>query len=173
MLCSGACSSTISRRLTNFLGVIDNMEAAATPETRHFLDYWRVIRARKETIIAVALMIIVAGLLITLSLPKKYRASVRMAISQVEADVPLEQMRSGEMWHNPFFMKTQLEIIQSQLVLDEVVKNLGLRERFAQARRVPTISDVDARNELRGSLKVDSYLDTNIIEIKVYRTCLP
>ena len=41
-------------------------------ETLHFLDYWRVIRSRKEIVIAVSLLVIMTGILFTYAMPKVY-----------------------------------------------------------------------------------------------------
>lgn len=43
----------------------------------HFLDYWRVIRSRKEVILAVTLLVVLTGTGVTFMLPKKYAATVR------------------------------------------------------------------------------------------------
>ena len=136
-------------------------------DTRQFLEYWQVLRARKEIVIGVTLMVVVAGVLITISLPKVYMASTRMTVTRVAADVPVFENRETDTWYNPFYLKTQLEIVRSQKVMDRVIENLGLQKRFAGNRSPLSLSA--ARKELLGSVKVQPYLDTNIIKVDVYR----
>ena len=138
-------------------------------DARHFLDYWRVLRSRKETVIAVALMIIIAGLLITISLPKRYAAHTRITVTRVTADVAVFRADQGDSWYNPFYLKTQIEVIQSQRVLNKVINDLGLCQKFAAARKVPNLSVAHTRRELLGNMRVTSFLDTNIIKVEVSR----
>ena len=53
----------------------------------HFLDYWRVIRSRKEVILAVLLLVVVTGTSFTLTLPKKYMADARILVRDDSLDV--------------------------------------------------------------------------------------
>ena len=46
----------------------------------HFLDYWRVIRSRKELILSVAFLVILTGTIYTLLLPNTYSSSSRISI---------------------------------------------------------------------------------------------
>ena len=48
----------------------------------HFLDYWRVIRSRKEVILAVMLLVVVTGTGVTLMLPKQYAADARILVRE-------------------------------------------------------------------------------------------
>lgn len=145
------------------------METAS--ERRHFLEYWRVLQSRKEIVIAVTLTIVIAGWLVTLSMPKTYMASTRIAVRNVAADLPaFPGAQDYEPQYNPFFLKTQIEMIKSQLVLDKVISNLGLQDRFAKARRMPMgMTTADTRRELLQCMRVTCFLDTNIIKIDVYR----
>jgi len=40
--------------------------------TLHFLDYWRVIRSRKEIVMAVFFLVVITGTAYTFTLPKIY-----------------------------------------------------------------------------------------------------
>ena len=50
-------------------------------DTLHFLDYWRIMRSRKEIIIAVSLLVVLSGIVITLAMPKVYMASVVISVA--------------------------------------------------------------------------------------------
>ncbi len=53
----------------------------------HFLDYWRVVRDRKEVILAVALLTIVTGTAYTLMMPKKFTATTQLEVREDAMDV--------------------------------------------------------------------------------------
>jgi polysaccharide biosynthesis transport protein len=137
----------------------------------HFLDYWRVISSRKEIVIAVFLLVVMAGVLVTFQLPKVYEASVVIQVKEETPDVALFQPeRYG---FDPLFLRTQFQIIQSTPVLEEVVQNLNLAETMGKAEnlygRISNQELVDwTVKMLSKRMKVQQYRDTNLIEIKMY-----
>ena len=72
----------------------------------HFLDYWRVIRSRKEIILAVVLLVTLTGVAYTLALPKTYMAKAQIEVREDMLDDPIFEGRNISIY-NPFFMKTQ------------------------------------------------------------------
>lgn len=146
---------------------------ATEPESEsalHFLDYWRVIRSRKEIILAVVLLVVLTGMMYTFTLPKIYMSSARISIREDAMDVDVFE-RQYTSSYNPFFLKTQFEIIQSKPILYEVIQNLGLMQRWASAYGAEggSLSKEDAYMLLRRSLKVVPYRDTSLIDIQAYR----
>ncbi len=100
-------------------------------QTLHFLDYWRVVRDRKEVILAVALLTIVTGTAYTLMMPNKYTATTRLEVREDAMDVdPFYDRQSARMGFNPFFLMTQEKIMQSRPVLTEVIRNLNLQKAW-------------------------------------------
>ncbi|HPG00587.1 MAG TPA: polysaccharide biosynthesis tyrosine autokinase [Kiritimatiellia bacterium] len=136
----------------------------------HFLDYWRVIRSRKEVILAVMLLVVVTGTGVTLMLPKQYAADARILVREDNMDVDVfeRQMPQG---YNPFFLRTQYEIIQSRQILYQVINNLNLQQVWGEKNNEDgsPIGREDAYITLRSSVKVQQYRDTSIIAIIVYR----
>ena len=136
----------------------------------HFLDYWRVIRSRKEVILAVMLLVVVTGTGVTLMLPKQYAADARILVREDNMDVDVfeRQMPTG---YNPFFLRTQYEIIQSRQILYQVINNLNLQQVWGEKQNEDgsPIGREDAYLALRGSVKVQQYRDTSIIAIVVFR----
>ncbi len=139
-------------------------------ETLHFLDYWRIICARKEIVISVALLVILTGVIVTISLPKVYMASCVIEVKEETPDVPVfspEMIR-----YNPLFLRTQFEIIQSRPVIEEVVRKLNLTDKLASAcgyAFLPPDAALDRTVRLiSGNLKVQQYRDTNLIEVQIY-----
>ena len=108
---------------------------AETPqETAHFMDYWRMIKSRKEVVISVFLFVVLAGVVITLSLPKVYMASTRIAVRQEITVTPFKQQQQQQVMslYDMYFLRTQFEIIQSRPILYEVMRNLRLQEEFCK-----------------------------------------
>ncbi|MCF7838616.1 MAG: polysaccharide biosynthesis tyrosine autokinase [Candidatus Marinimicrobia bacterium] len=138
-------------------------------ETTHFLDYWRVVRARKEIIIAVAILVVLTGSAVTFMLPRIFMAQARILVRQDEMALDVFS-RQPVMGFSPFFMRTQYEVIQSRPMLNEVVRNLDLQVVWGKTRGDGTpLSREAALRELRGSLKVEQYRETSLIAINVYR----
>jgi succinoglycan biosynthesis transport protein ExoP len=140
--------------------------------TIHFLDYWRVIRARKEIVIAVFLLIVLAGVALTLTMPKVYEASALVLVQQEIPDLPVFQQE--RLHYDPLFLRTQLEIIQSDPILEEVIKRQGLERKLSEALGLTGIS-ADKITKIvfkivSDSLKVQHYRDTSLIEIRISYT---
>jgi len=139
-------------------------------DTLHFLDYWRVIRARKEIVMAVSLLVVAAGIVITLSLPKVYMASCIIQVTKEAPDVPV--FRDEAIRYDPLFLRTQFEIIQSGPVIEETVRRLGLHDKLRKAWGLfnETEEKVFMRTVkfLTRKMKVQQYRDTDLIEIRVY-----
>ncbi|MDD3604384.1 MAG: polysaccharide biosynthesis tyrosine autokinase [Kiritimatiellae bacterium] len=135
----------------------------------HFLDYWRVIRSRKEVILAVTLLVVLTGTGVTFMLPKKYAATVRILVRQDATDIDVFE-RQFSAAYNPFFLRTQYEIIKSKPILYEVIRNLNLQEiwgqRFLDGER--SLTREEAYEMLFGSISVAVARDTSLIEITVY-----
>ena len=56
-------------------------------DTLHFLDYWRVIRSRKEIVLAVAILVVLTGTVYTLMLPNIYASRSRISVSEDEPEI--------------------------------------------------------------------------------------
>jgi len=145
---------------------------AEIQEALHFLDYWRVIRSRKEIVIAVSLLVVVSGVLITLSMPKVYMASVVIKVMSEESASALDGVfRQTPTRYDPLFLRTQFELIRSAPVIEEVVQKRELDKKLAKAYGFdalpPEKAFLRAVAILRRSIRVQPYRDTNLIQIQV------
>ena len=60
---------------------MDQTDAKPSQESRlQFLDYWRVIKTRKVIVLLLFLLAGLTAFTVSLSLPKKYSASVRIKV---------------------------------------------------------------------------------------------
>ena len=145
-------------------------QTQANEGSLHFLDYWRVIRSRKEVILAVMLLVVVTGTAFTLTLPRQYMADARIMVREDAMDIDVfERQYVGG--YNPFFMRTQYEIIQSRQILYQVINNLNLQQVWGEKAHDDgtPLSREDAFNKLSHSIKVEQFRDTSLISIQVYR----
>ena len=135
----------------------------------HFLDYWRVVKSRKEIILAVVLLVVLTGMAYTFTMPKVYMANARISVKEDALDVPVFD-RQFMAAYNPFFLKTQYEIIQSRPILHQVVQNLDLQQKWAAKYGAEggSLRREDAYLILTTSVRVNQYRDTSLIDIQVY-----
>ncbi len=140
----------------------------------HFWDYWQVIRSRKEIVIAIFLFIVITGAVVTYYLPKTYVAGTRIAVNRETPSVEgmKQQGASAALAYDPFFLRTQFEIIQSKPIIYEVIRNLRLQEHFGQlySDDGASLSPGKVFELVTKSMKVHQYRDTNLIEIQIERS---
>ena len=137
-------------------------------EGLHFLDYWRVIRSRKEIILSVLLIVVLTGIGVTYSMPHVFESKTRIKIER-ERGAGVFRSELPDIY-DPVFLPTQYEIIQSSKVLSEVIMNLNLINRFKMAYGMTGDTEDDMQEAiaiLRKQLKVQQYRDTKLIEISV------
>lgn len=135
----------------------------------HFLDYWRVIRSRKEIILAVVLLVTLTGVAYTLALPKTYRASARIEVREDALDRPIFGNAPTAVY-NPFFLRTQYQKIQSRPVLYEVINVLGLQQKWGDKLNAgQPLSKEDTGLILSKCIRVEQFRDTTLIDIQAYR----
>ena len=129
----------------------------------HILDYWRIIRVRLVTIVLVFLLTAVTTTVVTFSMPKTYMSLSRISIEKDTSDIaPLLGMQSGPTAFDPYFIQTEFEKIQSQMVLDKVVAKCSLTEEW----KLP--DDIMARKRLKKAIDVRQFRNTSIIELRAY-----
>lgn len=136
--------------------------------TLHFLDYWRVIRSRKEIVLAVLFLVVITGTAYTFTLPEIYQAQTVIEVNRDKVEIdPFNSLAAGGSGYDPYFLSTQDRIIQSKPILYEVVNRLNLQEVWGKdGEKMPKES---AAAIIRHSLSVDQYRDTTLIALTVKR----
>ena len=114
-----------------------------------FGQFLSILRARWMVALAVFLATVLLTLLVSLMLPKQYRA-VASVVVDFKPD-PVSAMMLGGMT-SPGFMATQVDIIQSDRVAQRVVRNLKLNES-PQVRQ-------QWQDETKGEGSIESWLGT-------------
>lgn len=143
-------------------------ENQAKETTLHFLDYWRVIRSRKEIVLAVLFLVVITGTVYTFTLPRIYASEARIEVNSDKTEIdpfnPASQFGGA---YDPYFLRTQYEIIKSKPILYEVINRLNLQEVWG--KKGEKIPKEIAYKILWSSLDVSQSRDTNLIALRVKR----
>ena len=135
----------------------------------HILDYWRIIRVRLVTILLVFLLTAVTTTVVTLFMPKTYMSLSRISIEKDTSDIaPLLGMQSGPSAFDPYFIQTEFEKIQSQMVLDKVVAKCNLTEEWKRLNGNEPLDPISARKRLKKTIDIRQFRNTSIIELRAY-----
>jgi capsular exopolysaccharide synthesis family protein len=145
--------------------------SAVAPEARlHFLDYWRVIRIRKAIIITVFLITAIIATAVTFILPESYASTCKMKIENYVNDAPGgEAPLASQTMYDPYFIQSEFEIINSQLVLSNVIASLNLNVEWGKKYfNGETLKTTETIEILRGRVALAPVKNTKLIQITVY-----
>jgi len=136
----------------------------------HFLDYWRIIRIRKTIILTVFLLVVVTATLVTFILPESYSSTARIRVERDIADIPSMGDRSFmPSSYDPYFIQTEFEVLQSEVILEPVIKRLNLNQTWASRYGGgETLKTSDTMEILKKSMELRPVRNTSLIEIRVY-----
>ena len=143
-----------------------NEENSENKSNPHFLDYWRVIRSRKELIFAITFIVVLTGTIYTLLLPNIFSSSSRISVSEDRPEINPFQADLMYERYDPYYLKTQFEILQSKPILNEVIYRLNLQEKWGKDG---SLSREVAYKILKNSLSIFQQRDTSLIVINVKR----
>src|SRR5580698_3647259 len=114
---------------------MDSSETQSLPESRlHFLDYWRIIRIRKVIIISIFFITTIIATLVTFMMRPAYSSTAQIKIEQDAAsDIPTFTTGAGDyLPYDPYFMETEIKVIQGDVVLKKVVDTLNLNVEWGK-----------------------------------------
>src|SRR5579862_1412822 len=149
---------------------MDSSKTQAPPETKlHFLDYWRIIRIRKTVILAVFLLVVITATLVTFILPESYSSMARIKVERDQSDIATLAGQTATGVYDPYFIQTEFEVIQSEVVLSKVIDALNLNEvwgkRYNAGQRFTTSETMGV---LKRQIDLRPVRNTSLIEIRVY-----
>jgi capsular exopolysaccharide synthesis family protein len=147
---------------------MDQVNNFAPPETKlHFLDYWRVIRIRKAIIITVFLITAIIATAVTFILPESYASTARIKVEPDE-NIGLAASVAGSPY-DPYFIQTTFEIMQSQIVLSNVITHLNLNEKWGKKyANGETLKTSETMEILKKRMNLAPVRNTKLIAITVY-----
>jgi capsular exopolysaccharide synthesis family protein len=135
--------------------------------TLHFLDYWRVIRSRKEIVLAVLLLVTITGTVYTFTLPKMYLAQTRIEINSDDVTMDPFGSSGGGYSYNANFLRTQFEIIKSKPILEEVANRLNLPQVWGSNDQ--PMSKAKAGKILYSAVSASPSRDTSLVILSARR----
>ena len=124
----------------------EHVFAAATDDKRElaFVEYWRIVKRFRWSILAIAFIAGVVGLFNALSATSLYQAHTRLLVKFNQPNISNVQQFEATPIHWLFF-ETQGDIIRSRAVAERVVERLGLDVPAGPARAPGTIEERSLR----------------------------
>lgn len=115
-------------------------------------------------------LVFLASVAVTFILPESYASTARIRVENNLADLPgVTSGAQGAMGFDPYFMQTTFEIMQSELVLSNVVARLNLNPNWGQKyARGAMLNTMETMAILRQRLLLAPVKNTALIAITVY-----
>jgi polysaccharide biosynthesis transport protein len=152
---------------------MDPLKVPPPQETKlHFLDYWRIIRIRKTVILAVFLLVVITATLVTFILPESYSSTARIKVERDQSDITGlmgDPFRAGS--YDPYFIQTEFEVIQSEVILTKVIEDPRLDlnrvwgKKYANGEPLKTSESMML---LKGRMDLRPVRNTSLIEIRIF-----
>jgi len=149
---------------------MDPLKVPPPQETKlHFLDYWRIIRIRKTVILAVFLLVVITATLVTFILPESYSSTARIKIEHDQSDIQALMGAPALQNYDPYFIQTEFEVIQSELILGQVVEAAHLQDKWGKAyANGERLTKLEAMGLLKRKMSLHPVRNTILIEIQVF-----
>jgi polysaccharide biosynthesis transport protein len=146
---------------------MDSPETHAAPESRlHFLDYWRIIRIRKAIILSVFFITTVVATVVTFLMRPAYSSTAQI---EIQPDITSPDNPISYLPYDPYFMETERNTIQGDVVLKRVVSDLNLDVEWGKKMNQDgsPLKTTDAIDYLRRFLSLDEDRNTKLLDITV------
>jgi capsular exopolysaccharide synthesis family protein len=149
---------------------MDPLKVTAPQETKlHFLDYWRIIRIRKTVILAVFLLVVITATLVTFILPESFASTARIKIERDQNDIAGMSSPGLMAGYDPYFIQTEFELIQSEVILKPVVERLNLNVEWGKKYNAGSgpLKTEESMGLLKSRMDLRPVRNTSLIEIRV------
>ena len=149
---------------------MDPLKVPPPQETKlHFLDYWRIIRIRKTVILAVFLLVVITATLVTFILPENYSSTARIKVERDQSDISgLTQAGPVMGMYDPYFIQTEFEVIQSEVVLGKVIEEMNLNEEWGKKLGGEKLKTSETMMLLKRVMDLRPVRNTTLIEVRVF-----
>jgi polysaccharide biosynthesis transport protein len=136
----------------------------------HFLDYWRIIRIRKAIIITVFLITAIIATAVTYILPVSYSSTSQIKIEpDTGSDIAtLNGMSTVNPGYDPYFLQTELDLLQGPAVLGKVIDKLNLNAVWGKKYGVDTLKTSETMEFLKHQISLSPVRNTTLVDITVY-----
>jgi capsular exopolysaccharide synthesis family protein len=149
---------------------MDPLKVPPPQETKlHFLDYWRIIRIRKTVILAVFLLVVITATLVTFILPESYSSTARIKVQHDQSDIQALMQGPTALAYDPYFIQTEFEVIQSELILGAVITTNNLQEIWGKTyANGEKLTLQEAISFIKRKMSLHPVRNTSLIEIQVF-----
>jgi len=149
---------------------MDPLKVQPAQETKlHFLDYWRIIRIRKTVILAVFLLVVITATLVTFILPESFSSTARIKVERDASDIQSFTERQAFQGYDPYFIQTEFEVINSEIILGKVIESLDLMTKWGQKYAGgDRLKLPEAIGMLKGRMDLRPVRNTSLIEVRVF-----
>jgi len=134
----------------------------------HFLDYWRVIKARAGIIILTFLLTMITAGVTVYFLPREYFSKATIEVKPDKTTLQVFGDSGYNTVSDPRLAPTQLKILQEKGILYQVIDQLGLTTKWANGG--PPLQEGQAYGKLHNMLDLNPVRQTDLIEIGVWDT---
>jgi len=134
----------------------------------HFLDYWRVVKARAGIIILAFLLTMITAGVTVYFLPREYFSKATIEVKPDETTLKIFEAGGYNAASDSRLAPTQFKIIQEKGILYPVIDQLNLTTKWANGGP-PLVREL-AYAKLLGMLDMKEVRNTDLIEIGVWST---
>jgi len=139
----------------------------ATEVKLHFLDYWRIIRARAGLITLTFLLVLITAGVTTYFLPREYFSKVSMEVKPDKQVIDVFNSQRGA-GADPLFLPTQFQALQKTEILYPVIDRLKLLDTWSTEGRKLALQTVYLK--LRKMMDLREVRNTTFVDIGIYST---
>jgi capsular exopolysaccharide synthesis family protein len=117
----------------------------------------------------VLVVIAILSTLVTFILPESYASTARIRIERDQTDVAGLTTSQGPMQYDPYFLQTEFEMIQSEVILGKVIANLDLNKDWGRKYGGgDPLKTTESMGILKGRMDLRPVRNTSLIEIRVF-----
>ncbi len=115
------------------------------------------------------LLVVMVTTLVTLALPESFMSEVRIRIEREPADMPGAAQGNSYAAFDPYFIQTEMEILQSEVILGPVINDQQLNRewgiRYGDGNPLKTSESLAI---LKSRMDIRPIRNTSVVTIKVY-----
>jgi capsular polysaccharide biosynthesis protein len=124
-------------------------------------------RAFLTAFMAVFLLLLGASAIITFLMPESFSATAR--ISVLHGSPPTVPYVAGQAEPNPYFMQTEMAVLQSTNVLEKVLEDLNLVQKWSERLNMSkSLSRTEALELLKSRMQLRPVRNSSVLEIRVF-----
>ena len=114
-------------------------------------------------------LVVVITTLVTMVLPESFASTARIKVERDQSDIPGmagDRLPAG---YDPYYIQTEFELIQSEVILGSVIEHLNLNKEWGKKyANGDILKTPETMTLLKGRIDLRPVRNTSLIEIRVY-----